>query len=109
MGYRNTKVINALENRNSRVISEMDEIYKRTMQNCLFYQEKGFKDALLNEIGVLRGVVYCMETVGLMPDRETFSDFLRFLDVQNERKKVEGSVFGSDILPVEHVVITDKN
>lgn len=109
MEYRNTKVVKALENRNSRVIKEMDEIYKRTMQNCLFYQEKGFEDALLNEIGVLRGVVYCMETVGLMPDYETFSDFLHFLDVQKERKMAEGSVFGSDILPVEHVVVNDKN
>lgn len=80
-----------MKNETNRIQKEMDEIYKRTMKNCLFYQEKGFKDALLNEIGVLRGVVYCMETVGLMPDHENFSDFLHFIDIQQERKIAEGS------------------
>ena len=33
------------------------EIYNRTYRNCEFYRAQGKKYAMLNEIGVLRGVV----------------------------------------------------
>lgn len=38
-------------------------LYNRTMKNCRFYMENGKEDHLLNEIGVLRGIAYCMEAV----------------------------------------------
>jgi len=41
----------------------MMQIYKRTYKNCVFYKENGNNAALLNEIGVLRGIVYCIESV----------------------------------------------
>lgn len=41
---------------NENIIS----IYNRTYNNCKFYFEKGDNRRLLNEIGVLRGIVYCI-------------------------------------------------
>lgn len=35
-------------------------IYNRTYNNCKFYYEQGNSKRLLNEIGVLRGIVYCI-------------------------------------------------
>ena len=41
-------------------------IYFRSVRNIRFYKEVGKEKELLNEIGVLRGIVYCMdELVGL--------------------------------------------
>ena len=36
-------------------------LYDRTMRNCIFYKAEGKEKCLLNEIGVLRGIAYCME------------------------------------------------
>jgi len=38
-------------------------LYCRTYKNCLFYKEQGDEKALLNEVGVLRGIVYCLEAI----------------------------------------------
>lgn len=60
----------------------MKEIYQRTINNCKFYLQENDK-RLLNEIGVLRGVCYCLESQG-----ETFfyndKDFVMFIDKQQE-------------------------
>ncbi|MBQ6413289.1 MAG: hypothetical protein IJI19_07415 [Ruminococcus sp.] len=39
-------------------MEDMIRLYERTYKNCLFYQSEGRKVELLNEIGVLRGIVY---------------------------------------------------
>lgn len=39
------------------------ELFDRTFKNCEFYEQEHDNDALLNEIGVLRGIMYCIESV----------------------------------------------
>ncbi len=38
-------------------------LYNRTLSNCTYYNSKGMKNSLLNEIGVLRGILYCIEGI----------------------------------------------
>lgn len=40
------------------------DIYNRTMNNCKFYEKENQALKLLNEIGVLRGISYCLENEG---------------------------------------------
>ena len=61
----------------------LEEIFQRTENNCRYYEEKKKMNSLLNEIGVLRGISYAMESVGLCPHTE---EFLRFIEVQQELK-----------------------
>ena len=42
----------------------MIKVYERTLMNCSFYESRGMERKLLNEIGVLRGVAYCLEDTG---------------------------------------------
>lgn len=39
------------------------ELFDRTEKNCEFYEQEKDNIALLNEIGVLRGIMYCIESV----------------------------------------------
>lgn len=39
----------------------MIAIFERTLNNCEFYKDEGKEAHLLNEIGVLRGIAYCIE------------------------------------------------
>ena len=55
------------------------EAYGNTLKNCKYYEDNKDYTALLNEVGVLRGIVYCMETIGFQPDMK---DFLHFIDIQ---------------------------
>ena len=67
----------------------MIELYNRTYNNCLFYKQKEDNTALLNEIGVLRGIAYCLECV-IGPDYSTLIDwkaFTELINIQNEMKK----------------------
>ena len=59
------------------------EVYNRTMNNCKFYEKENQALKLLNEIGVLRGISYCLENEG---DTSFYNDndFLHFIDLQNE-------------------------
>lgn len=59
-------------------------IYNRTLNNCIFYENENDKLSLLNEIGVLRGVAYCLELSGECPHDD---QFLHFIELQNELKK----------------------
>ena len=62
------------------------DIYIRTMNNCKFYKEKGDSASLLNEIGVLRGIAYCMEITGVpYPD---FDEFKSMIETQNALKEL---------------------
>ena len=58
----------------------VDDFYQ-TMKNCFFYEHKGDKTHLLNEIGVLRGLAYAMEAVDCCPHND---DFFHFVHIQNE-------------------------
>ena len=66
------------------------EIYNRTYRNCEFYREAGNENALLNEIGVLRGIVYCLESIvgaDLVFQIINFSAFKEMIDIQQKLKK----------------------
>lgn len=41
------------------------ESYTRTLNNCKFYEKEGKYWSLMNEIGVLRGLMYGMEMVSI--------------------------------------------
>lgn len=60
------------------------DVYNRTMNNCKTYIQHGNTSSLLNEIGVLRGVAYCMEINGISyPD---FTEFKKMIDIQQDLK-----------------------
>ena len=68
------------------------DIYNRTYRNCEFYRAQGNKAALLNEIGVLRGIVYCLEAIvgsDFVYQLVSFSAFKEMIDEQ-QRMKEEG-------------------
>lgn len=62
------------------------DVYERTMNNCKFYEKEGDKASLslLHEIGVLRGVAYCMEIIGMPFVND---DFMRFINKQQDLKE----------------------
>ena len=60
------------------------EIYERTKRNCQFYEREGKKMSLLNEIGCLRGIVYCLEEVGI--NKLGDAELLRLISIQQEFK-----------------------
>lgn len=62
----------------------MMDIYHRTLNNCRFYEKENDKKSLLNEIGVLRGIYYCLQCVGVAPDDEELD---RFIELQNQLKE----------------------
>ena len=39
------------------------KLYNRTYRNCEYYRKQGKQKELLNEIGVLRGIVYSLDAV----------------------------------------------
>lgn len=62
----------------------LEGIYKRTLNNCRFYEERKETKKLLNEIGVLRGISYACELAGICPHNE---DLEHFISIQNELLK----------------------
>ena len=57
--------------------------YERTLKNCEFYEREGKTVCLNNEIGVLRGLMYSMETIlGYIPMNDDRTN--HFIEVQNE-------------------------
>ena len=68
---------------NENIIS----VYNRTYNNCKFYLEKGDKERLLNEIGALRGIIYCIgATIGEDNINSVINtqQFLELIDKQNK-------------------------
>ena len=49
-------------------------IFNRTLNNCIYYEKAGKQAHLLNEIGALRGVLYCLESVGIKPQSRKMYD-----------------------------------
>ena len=68
------------------------EIYNRTYQNCRFYQSIGDEKALLNEIGVLRGIMYCIDisvkAIGVYGDN--MIDVKAFRELIDEQQRLLG-------------------
>ena len=67
--------------------AEVWGLYARTMNNCKFYEKENKPLKLLNEIGVLRGIAYCLETCGEFTPCD--KDFQHFIEIQEELKKAE--------------------
>lgn len=67
---------------------EIRKVFIRTIGNCCWYESKGDKVSLLNEIGVLRGVRYAMDSIGLCPHVDVYFDihFMYFIDLQQKLK-----------------------
>lgn len=59
-------------------------IFERTINNCKFYEKEGKTNSLLNEIGVLRGIMYCMELCGQEYRNE---DTIHFIEIQQKLKE----------------------
>lgn len=63
---------------------EIRKVFIRTVGNCCWYESKGDKASLLNEIGVLRGLSYAMDNIGLCP--HVNFHFMHFMSLQQELK-----------------------
>lgn len=64
--------------------NKMIELLGSTYYNCLYYKENNKEYSLANEIGVLRGIAYCLsEIAGICPHNE---DFLEMIEIQQELK-----------------------
>lgn len=59
--------------------------FNQVMKNCRFYEKQGLPNSLLNEIGVLRGIYYCMEIDGVKLD--DMSELMHFIDIQQNMKE----------------------
>lgn len=68
----------------NNIQSKIISLFDRTYRNCIYYSEEGKDFSLANEIGVLRGIAYCMEVVGLCPHTDRF---LKFIEIQQNLKK----------------------
>ena len=64
--------------------SQFQDLFDRTYRNCQFYLRQGDEYSLANEIGVLRGIVYCMDEIGEEP--ENIKQFNEMIDKQQELK-----------------------
>lgn len=65
---------------------EIIKLFKRTLNNCYYYEENNKTISLANEIGVLRGLAYAMEAIGLCPHTDSF---LHYIDIQQKLKDME--------------------
>ena len=57
-------------------------IWIRTMNNCEFYEKEGNTKMLLNEIGVLRGLYYVQNELGI--NICLYRHFEHFISIQNK-------------------------
>lgn len=69
---------------------QIQDIFERTLNNCKHYEREEMPESLLNEIGVLRGVAYCLECFGVCVHT---SDFIHFIQTQQEATKQERDAF----------------
>ena len=62
--------------------SKLMDLFKRTLSNCEFYENENRTTSLLNEIGVLRGIAYCLEALNI--DVLELSSFQHYIEIQNQ-------------------------
>lgn len=66
------------------------DIFIRTMNNCDLYFRKRKMVSLANEIGVLRGISYCIELMdGVNLSMEESEKYKYYLSVQQSLKEVD--------------------
>lgn len=72
------------------LIQEIEETWIRTYNNCKFYYDENRPIALANEIGVLRGIYYTMEIIGMDLEEhlEQLKDWIKYQE-QFKREEVE--------------------
>ena len=68
---------------------EIRKIFIRTLNNCYYYEENNKTISLANEIGVLRGLAYAVEVIGICPHTD---DFLYFINIQQKLKEKDEEV-----------------
>lgn len=66
----------------------LNELFERTLKNCSFYEKEGKTINLVNEIGVLRGIGYCMELEGECSHTE---EFMHFIEIQQKLKELDNN------------------
>ena len=66
---------------NKKEIKKIQEIWIKTMNNCEFYEKERDTKKLLNEIGVLRGLYYVQDELGL--NICLYRHFEHFISIQN--------------------------
>ena len=65
--------------------NKMIELFNRTYGNCLYYKERSKEYSLANEIGVLRGIAYCLSDIaGICPHN---GDFMEMIGIQQLLKE----------------------
>ena len=62
--------------------SKLMDLFNRTLSNCDFYEKENRTTSLLNEIGVLRGIAYCLEALNI--DVLEFPSFQHYIEIQNQ-------------------------
>ncbi len=69
----------------NRPVSDMfDDLLERTLNNCRFYEKDNQNEKLVNEVGCLRGILYCLEKVGAVQMNDEVTSFI---DKANEFMK----------------------
>lgn len=66
-------------------IDTLFRMYSRTINNCHFYENEKMAECLLNEIGVLRGISYALETFNICPHNNP--EYLRLIKLQETMKR----------------------
>lgn len=67
-----------------RVNFSLKESYERTLNNCRFYEKENKPWSLMNEIGVLRGLMYAIEIYYASFD---ISEAMHFIELQQELRQ----------------------
>lgn len=67
---------------NKPFASKLMDLFNRTLSNCEFYENENRTTSLLNEIGVLRGIAYCLEALNI--DVLELSAFQHYIEIQNQ-------------------------
>ncbi len=62
--------------------SKLMDLFNRTLSNCELYKNENRTTSLLNEIGVLRGIAYCLEAFDI--DVCEFPTFQHYIEIQNQ-------------------------
>lgn len=69
---------------------ELRHIFIRTLRNCDFYLREQKMVSLANEIGVLRGISYCIDIMGgEILDPEEYEKLNYYISVQQSLKEVD--------------------
>jgi len=59
---------------------KLTRIFEEFKSNCRQYEKEGKQQSLLNEIGAMRGVAFCMEELGITPAYD--DEFFRLIALQ---------------------------